>query len=529
MDLDDAKTSGGSDRAPDVPDLVEVYKLPPKKWVTLRFRMGIFSTARYWIKTQNKQGKGTKFPTVCPSYNIETQERDADKYDPWRDVQRAEYDRAQDGEVSKEEAREQAHVQFEQKFWMQAIVRGLQKTEPAKKPKHTKSERETGFKDKDSDSWTPQKAIRLGKSFADKIKKLKGLNVVESKSGATKAFPVNDDRFGCDIRVMYDPDAAPADQYQVQIGDRKRLTEEELEYLGQDLETACTKAMECASDKEIKRDFDSWASRNKIKIKGVTDAGTSKNSKKSRDDDDGDDDNGDDDDTPKKSNKKQPPKSSGKKRQDDDDGDGDDDNSDDGDDFGDDDDDDTPKKGSKNSKKQPPKSNKRGRDDDDGDGDDDNSGDDDGDGDDFDDDDTPKKSNKSSKKPAGKSSKKDDDDGDGDDGDDFGDDDDDDTPKKSNKKPASKKSSKDDDGDGDDDFGDDDDDKPAPKKGGKSSSSKKSSKDDDDGDDFDDDNSGDDDGDGDDDPPPKKSNKSSSSKGGKTSSKRSSKDDDDDF
>jgi hypothetical protein len=496
MDLDDAKTTNNSDRSPGVGDLVEVYSFTPKKWISLRLLSGLHSTAVYWVRTKTKSGKDTKFPTVCPSYDPETQERDSEKYDPWRDLQREEYDNAQDSDMDKEKARSQARIQYSQNFWMQAIVRGLQKQQPGRLPKPTAEERKSGFKDKDSDSWTPVRAVRIGKSLAGKIQKLKSLNTVESKSGAVKAFAVNDQKYGRDVRVYFDPDAAPADQYQVQLGDKRSpLDEDEQAYLLQDLETATEKAMTVANEKEIRRDFESWAHRNSVKLK------TSK-AKKSDDNEQEDYDSDDDfDDEPrsKKGSKVAPKKSKNSKSIDEDD-------SDSNEDFDDDDEDDEPRHNtSKSSKAKTIKSKNS-------------------DEDEFDDleDDEDEKPRRTIKSKLTKSSKKNVEE-------DF-EDEDEEEPKKKQVKSSSKKSSKSEEDDDFDDFDEDEkprrtikskstkksddfDDEDEPKKPVKKTATKKSNDEDDDFDEESDD----------DEEKPKRAIKSSSKK------TRKSNDDDDDF
>jgi NACalpha-BTF3-like transcription factor len=237
MDLDDARTGSGRDRAPNVGDLVDVYKFPDKKWVTLRLGSGLFSRAGYWIVTKKRDGSKGKFPAPCASYDPESQERDSTIPDPWRDLAAVLRDGLSEDERKKKDA---MLIQFQQEWFMPAIIRSIQKGLPDRLPKPTPSERKSGFKEKDSDSLTAWRAVKLGKSLLGKLQELKGLNTVESKSGAVKAFSVNDPKFGRDIRIYFDKDKAPADQYQVQLGDKRTpLTEEEQAMLGWDLESAC--------------------------------------------------------------------------------------------------------------------------------------------------------------------------------------------------------------------------------------------------------------------------------------------------
>lgn len=366
IDLDDVK-GNQRDRRPTMGDLTRVFKFPEKKWVTVRLRGGMQPEAGYWVKTKKKDGKSTKFFTPCPSFDSKTQERDSTKYDPWRDLQLQEKARIDSKEISRDEGL----VQYASHFWMEGIVRSEQKKQPRKLPKPTKGEVKSGFKDKDSDTWTPVFVIKIGRSLAQKLKELKSLNVVESKKSGSKAFSVADEKYGRDVRIYFDGDKAPADQYQVQLGDKRTpLSEEELAYLGWDMSQIDGVEFDKA---EVKADFTSWATRNKVKLKA--------SKSKDEDEDDDQDDDDEDDDKPskgKKSKKAKPDKKSKGKKPKDEDDDEDDEDEDDDSDF-DDDEDDEPKKGKKSK-------GKKSKDEDDEDEDSDDEDDEDSDDEDSDDD-----------------------------------------------------------------------------------------------------------------------------------------------
>ena len=473
IDLDDGKTGGRGERAPGVRDLVDVFKFPEKKWTTIRLLPGLFSTAGYWVTTKKKDGGKGKFFVECPSYDQPSQERDSTKLDPWRDCA------AQlSADLSEKERkdRDKQLLQFTQEWWMNAIIRSKQKQLPERMPKPTKAERASGFKDKDSDSLTAKAVIKLGRSLLGKIQELKGLNTVESKqTGAVKAFAVNDLKYGRDLRIYYDSSKAPADQYQVQLGDKRTpITEEEAEMLGWDLEKATEQAE--VSEKDIMDNFEKWAAKMGIK--------SSKKSKKAVDEDEDFDDEDDEDDEPpaKKSKKSkkvveeddedEPPAKKSKKSKK---------VVDEDDDFEDEDDEDDEPPAKKSKKSKPAKKSKKVVDEDE-------------DEDDFDDEDEddepPAKKGKKSKKVV----EEDEDDEDGDE---------DEPPAKKSKK--SKKVVEEDD-DFDDEDEDEDDEPPAKK--GKAKPAKKSKKAVEEDDDFDDE----DEDDEDDEPPAKKGKKSKPAK-----------------
>jgi hypothetical protein len=493
MDLDDGKTGGGrGERRPDVGDLVEVYKFPEKKWVTLRLLPGLFSTAGYWIKSKKKDGKPVKFPKPCLSYDPQAQERDSTVPDPWRDAQTF----LRDNMTEKERGDRDAQlIQFTQNWWMEAIVRSAQKSLPDRMPKPTAAERKTGFKEKDSDSLTAKRVIRLGKSLLGKIQELKGLNTVESKSGSVKAFSVNDLKYGRDLRIYLDSSKAPADQYQVQLGEKRTpVTEEEMAMLGWDLATTCASPTEVVDAKEKKKlfdedkkEFDQWATKMGVKMKKAR-RDVDEDEDFDGDEDDEDDTDSDDDDTPKQKKPNAKGKGAAKKPVDEDDDDLDEDSEEEDDDF-DEDEDEAPK-----GKKPAPKvKGKKPVDEDDFDDEDEE------DEDDLEDEDEAPRGKKPTKKPAVNKKKPIDED------DDFDDELDDDDEDEEEEKPSSKKSAskkpigngkkkvvEEDDDDLDDDFDDEDEDeaprgkKPLPKKPTTTKAKGKKPVVEDDDDDFDD-------------------------------------------
>ena len=480
MDLDDAKTSRGDSKQPDVGDLTEIYKFPEKKWVTIRLGSGLFSKSGYWVKTKKRDGSPGKFLVACLSYDPVAQERDSTIPDPWRDFAASEMAGMSREDMKDKAARQRLHIEYSQSWFMNAIIRSIQKQLPERMPKPTPAERKSGFKDKDSDSVTAYRVIRLGKSLLGKIQELKGLNTVE-KNGAVKAFSVNDPRYGRDLRVYYDSTKAPADQYQVQLGEKRTpLTEEEQSMLTWDLASACAMPTDGMDDNEKKKvyaaqqkNFDEWATKMGIKLK-----------KARKDvDEDEDFDDEEEDEAPKARKGKKP---APKKSRDDDDDDFDDEEEeeapkskkrkpveDDEDDF---DDDDEEEEAPKSKKKPAPKGKKPPVDeDDDFDDEDDSDSDDD---DDFDDDE--EEAPKSKKKPAAKAKGKKP----------PVDDDDEEAPK-SKKKPAPKKKvvEEDDDDFDDDDFDDEEDEAPKSKKPAakaKPAAKKRKPVEDEDDDDFDD-------------------------------------------
>ena len=418
-DMDSVVVRGNTSQAQDK-DLVKFLEYPKVKgkpaWVTLRLFGPVYSKAGFWVKAKRYTGnKGKAFFKVCRCYDTETHQIVADKYDPFYD----EWRRERDENIPREEQL----LTYQRYFYMQAIVRKLQDNMPAKN-KLTANEKKSGFKEMESDSYTPVVVVRLTASLLQQIQDMKEDNVVKFKTGKRTAYSVNHEKYGRDIMIRFDDSdgVAPSQRYAVKLvvdGGRTPLTDEEKAYLKWDMEQLYP---EEESEGQIRRDFESWAKRI-----GLT-----------ADEDD------EDDDRPKA----RKPKVEKKKKKVEDDFDeeeSDTDDTDEDDDF----DDEPPKK----SKSKPAKKKKVEDDEDDFDEDESDESEeseedesDDSD-DDFDEDEDEPPFEE--KKPKSKSSKKkvEEEDEDDFDEDDF----DDEPPKKSKSKPAKKKKA-----DEDDDFEDDD-------------------------------------------------------------------------
>jgi hypothetical protein len=478
--FEDAKVS--ADKEPRVEDIVDMATFPANEWVQMRFVGPIVAYGRHWVTTKKKAGGTTQFPVTCLAFDQETEEIDSTKECPWCEA-------------------ESEKIRSSKDFYVNAIIRSVQEDEPAKKGKPTPDEEESGFKKKGSKAWTPVRVVRLTQSLVRELKKLGSLNRHKSKkTGEQKAYPLSDERFGCDVNIMYDPNEKVASKkYTVQKADKSPLTEEEQDYLLWNIEKLLTPL----KLKDAQREFESWAKRNedgdesgsnKKKGKGRKDededddldddeddeaapkgkkgkaATTAKKGKKPVDDDDEDDDDLDDDDLDEDEDDEPAPKKGGKKKpvDEDEDEDEDDDLDDDDLDEDDDDEDEPPVKGVKKGKAKPPaKKSSRVVDEDDEDEDEDDD-DLDEDDDEEDDDPPPKKGNKGKAKQQptakkGKSKPVDDEDDDDLDEDDDEDDDEDEPPAKSGKKgskPVAKSAKKGGKKRSDDDDDDDDDDVP---------------------------------------------------------------------
>ena len=476
MDLNSAKPKVGSER-PRIENLVDMLKLNPKKWIPLRILPASELNTMIGIRTHwvniigGKTKKEVKIPKTCVSYNP----ADESDYDgvtcPYCELDQ----------------------QTDVKYLTNVISRSEQDNQPTKL-KSTAAEKKSGYKDMDSDSWTPVRVMRCPPSLLAKIQGLKDLNKVKGSKGTT-TYGVDHAKFGRDISIKYDPDAKGGDKYQIQLGDKAPLTEEESSFLIFNLSPDLVKQIGVETEKQARAEI------KKMEIVGAHDM----------DDDDEDEDDEDDLGSKKKPKgkaaAKPAPKGKRKPVDDEDDEDEDDDLDEDDDDLDEDDEDEEPPAKSK-AKGKPAKPAAKGKakpkfEDDDEDEDDDLDDDDeDADDDSFDEDEDdedeepPVKSKAKGKAPAkpaakGKSKSKFDDDEDDEDedlDDDEEEDDEDEPPVKSKSKgkapakPAAKGKRKpvveeDDDEDedlDDDEEEDDEDDEPPVKSKGKAPAKRRS-------------------------------------------------------
>ena len=280
--LDEIETRRNGNDSARIEELIDVFKWPDGKWVQVRLMdRGLLPISTHWVPIiGSKTGKESKIPRLC--LNIDPASGKALKGKcPYCEL----------GDT----ARAQDH------YYFNAIIRELQEDQPKKAVKPTSAERETGFKDIDSRSWTPVRAIRLPGGLLDQFKAQKDLNKHKSKkTGETKKYAINHDKYGVDFNVMYDSSIKGGQKYKISKEGRTPLTEEELEYLVYDLDgAAIAKEMGLKTLEEALRD-----------VKTLTLAGgkggkdDDEKSKGRRVIDDDDDVDLDEDDEPKKKGKK---------------------------------------------------------------------------------------------------------------------------------------------------------------------------------------------------------------------------------
>lgn len=220
-------------------------------------------------------------------------------------------------------------------FWLfNAIDRDKQEEgAPRKSPKPTKDEAKTGFKDINSETWTPVGVARFTMTMIMRMNELSEDNKRKNKeTGKKEQYDATHPVYGFDVKVKYKKDAPGTDKYSIDKVDDGAipLTKEEKAYLIWDLTEKLLDATGRMTEEQANEDV------KRMKVVGADiaddddddededDKKSSKKKKKRSLDDDDDDDDEDD----KKSSKKSK-KGSGKKPFDDDDDEDEDEDEDD--------------------------------------------------------------------------------------------------------------------------------------------------------------------------------------------------------
>lgn len=232
MDMENAKPRVGNREGKKLEDLFDMLQLKDGKWTQVRIMpYAGAAVGQHWIDiVGSKTKKEVRIPKMCVSFNGETEEHNPKIKCPYCGVD----------------------DKFNPFYVCNVIVRSLQEDAP-RKNRLTSAEKKSGFKDPDSESWTPIKVMRIPSSLMRKIQGLKDLN---KDRKTKKTYSVLNAEFGADINVMYNSKASGTDKYQLQLADKVALNEEELSLLRYELDAeAIAKALGRETPKEAAAEF----------------------------------------------------------------------------------------------------------------------------------------------------------------------------------------------------------------------------------------------------------------------------------
>lgn len=283
-DFDDVPVSS-NEKLPQVKELVSLMEFTDK-FITLRLVGKLYAYGTHWVNTKRRDGSRTSFPTSCLAFDQETGQRDSTKECPWCEHERKHPQPKDAGERAK-----YFGSSFATDYYINALSRPLQKRIGTTVDAPTKVEAKTGFKSKESDTQTPFVVVRLTPSLVRSIKGLKELNVHEDENGDSTAYAITHPKFGRDISIKYDKDAAGAAKYPTQLGGDAPMKAVEKKFLQWEL----TDLVPSRSYADELTEYTRWADK----------FGFSAKKKSSKDIDEEDSDSGlDDDDEDEKPVKK---------------------------------------------------------------------------------------------------------------------------------------------------------------------------------------------------------------------------------
>ncbi len=254
-DFSEVRTNTGGDKSPSIREQVDQFKFPPDKFVTVRIISPVYMYAGYWVATKKKDGSPAKFYMPSPSYDPDSQSFDTTKFDPFFEISKGEKGVERDARM----------VQIQKYGYCNAIIMHEEARRPERIPRPTEQELATGFKEKDSDSWTPVKVLRLSSTMMEQIQGIAQTNVVTNRNtGETKSMSIAHPKFGMTIRIKHSPKKPAASQYQILPGERMPLSERQLKYLTWDL----SDLERPEPEDRIRESYDRWAEK-----MGLADAG----------------------------------------------------------------------------------------------------------------------------------------------------------------------------------------------------------------------------------------------------------------
>ncbi len=143
-------------------------------------------------------------------------------------------------------------------FWLFNVIdRDTQEEGPPRKAsKPTKEEKKSGFKDINSETWTPVRVARLTMTSINRLQELSEENKIKSKkTGKTAQYDVSDAKYGFDTKLKFKPDAAGTDKYTIDKADGPTpLTDEEQGYLTWNLTEELLDATGRLTEKQARED-----------------------------------------------------------------------------------------------------------------------------------------------------------------------------------------------------------------------------------------------------------------------------------
>jgi len=170
--------------------------------------------AQHWISITTPKGGKVNIPRTVPNFDPSTDSFDDTVNDPYKNIPN--------------------DVSTRKMYFVNVIVRDDQDDRPRKLHPPTRTEKSSGYKSKNSKSWTPVKVLRMPTSVVRDIQRIITMNK-HKVDGKVQEYELSHPVYGCDLFISFDKNAPAASMYSVQKGDKSKLTKEEKGYLVWDL------------------------------------------------------------------------------------------------------------------------------------------------------------------------------------------------------------------------------------------------------------------------------------------------------
>ena len=225
-----------------IDSLLDFADFSDGEWHQIRLWPGTFASATLWMDIKKKDGSFTQIPRTCLNFDIEKASFDTSKRCPYYEARDQLSCRGEQG------------AQLNVHYFCNILVRDLQNDEP-RKTKITSDEQESGFKNKNSKSWTPIRVARFPKTVIEKLLKLRELNRVNGE-----IQELSDPENGRDIFVLFNRNSKnPANMWDTQLSPdgSSKLTKKEKDYLFYDIKTA----LETIQQQQTVAEAEKWMER----------------------------------------------------------------------------------------------------------------------------------------------------------------------------------------------------------------------------------------------------------------------------
>ena len=245
------KTSSGRNDSIKLDEVIDIIQWPKNKYFPFRILPIMpLQVRQVWIKLWAGKDKKEKREVNIPRYAIDFDPNDPET--PKKGV-KCPYMALADKFKGQKEKPVRASD-----FWLFNVIDREKQEEgpPRKAPKPSKEEKKSGYKDINSETWTPVRVARLTMTSINRLQELSEENKVKNKkTGKTAQYDVSDAKYGFDVKLKFKPDAPGTDKYTIDKADGPTpLNDEEQSYLTWKLSEELLDATGRMTEKQAKED-----------------------------------------------------------------------------------------------------------------------------------------------------------------------------------------------------------------------------------------------------------------------------------